>query len=485
MKPLSQAAMALPPAALRPDIGVVRTLWRFMKDLLFTVIPNGPKLQRPFGEIVQKVGIKDKFIINWLNMLCFLLQGMDIDGTATSVMAYMLADWYRPGVVLDYPEGGVGKVIQAMVESIETNHDPLNPTHSKVYLGHHVEKITIDESTGQVKGVIAEIRKGKDKDGKRQFKRVHFISKKKQVISNASIWNTEKFLAPKLRLIGQSKDIQKTNSSSSKTTATKGMKDNNNIFSSEENNLAKFIFDNKSNGENKENSFLLQESNSASLSIAKSMEEDKEKLAQLPKPLHSFMHLHLGIKAEGLPENLENHYAVVDDWDKPITAPGNVIIISIPSLLDSKLAPEGHHTIHVYSAGNEPYEIWEDVERGSYEYHLLKEKRAQEICYKALEKIIPDIKQRLVVEMIGTPKTHEYFLRRERGTYGPSVAFGSDDSYPNSNNLYGIQGLHHCGDSSFPGIGVPAAAASGSLAAVATGLVSLKKHVELVKSIQM
>ena len=157
MKPLSKAAMALPPAALRPDLGALRTLWRFMKDLVLTVIPNGPKLQRPFGEIVKKVGIKDKFIINWLNMLCFLLQGMDIDGTATSVMAYMLADWYRPGVVLDYPEGGVGKVIQAMVQSIETNHDPLSPTFSKVYLGHHVKEVTIDEGTGGVKGVIAEI----------------------------------------------------------------------------------------------------------------------------------------------------------------------------------------------------------------------------------------------------------------------------------------------------------------------------------------
>ena len=34
----------------------------------------------------------------------------------------------------------------------------------------------------------------------------------------------------------------------------------------------------------------------------------------------------------------------------------------MPSLLDPSLAPEGHHVIHAYTAGNEPYHLWEPFE---------------------------------------------------------------------------------------------------------------------------
>lgn len=39
-------------------------------------------------------------------------------------------------------------------------------------------------------------------------------------------------------------------------------------------------------------------------------------------------------------------------------------------------------------------------------------------CVQALERFIPDIKQRTELCMIGTPITHERFLRRHRGSYG-------------------------------------------------------------------
>ena len=70
------------------------------------------------------------------------------------------------------------------------------------------------------------------------------------------------------------------------------------------------------------------------------------------------MHLHLGIEAQGLQPNLACHYIVVNDWDKGVTAPQNVVLISIPSVLDPSLAPPGKHVIHVYTPGNEPYDLW-------------------------------------------------------------------------------------------------------------------------------
>lgn len=77
----------------------------------------------------------------------------------------------------------------------------------------------------------------------------------------------------------------------------------------------------------------------------------------------SFMHVHLGIRCHDLIESKapspgdtgENgfrprcHYAVVGDWNKPIDAPGNVIVVSIPSVLDPSLAPPGCHAVHAYT----------------------------------------------------------------------------------------------------------------------------------------
>jgi len=67
----------------------------------------------------------------------------------------------------------------------------------------------------------------------------------------------------------------------------------------------------------------------------------------------SIVHLHLGIDATGLREDLEIHHVVLKSWD--VTAPQNMCNISIPSTLDPGMAPAGHHAIHAYTAGNEPY----------------------------------------------------------------------------------------------------------------------------------
>ncbi len=61
---------------------------------------------------------------------------------------------------------------------------------------------------------------------------------------------------------------------------------------------------------------------------------------------------------------------VVESWDVPIDAPQNMFIVSIPTVLDPLLAPEGKHLVHIYTAGNEPYKLWEGMKRGSPEYEV-------------------------------------------------------------------------------------------------------------------
>ncbi|BAY65059.1 amine oxidase [Calothrix brevissima NIES-22] len=168
----------------------------------------------------------------------------------------------------------------------------------------------------------------------------------------------------------------------------------------------------------------------------------------------SFMHLHLGIRADGL-ENLTGHHVVVHDSQQDITTPGNTCMISIPSVWDGNLAPVGHHVVHAYTL--EPYSGWER----NQDYEAKKQEKAQTL-YRALEKVIPDIRQRVVVELIGTPLTHAHYLRRYQGSYGPAIA-ADKGMFPSTHTP--IQGLYRVGDSTIPGIGVPAVAASGILCA--------------------
>jgi carotene isomerase len=182
----------------------------------------------------------------------------------------------------------------------------------------------------------------------------------------------------------------------------------------------------------------------------------------------SFMHLHLGIRADGL-ENLPGHHVVVHDTSKDITVPGNTCMISIPTVWDATLAPQGHHVVHAYTL--EPYVGWERNDG----YENKKREKAQTL-YRALERIIPDIRERIVMELIGTPLTHAYYLRRYRGTYGPAIEAGQG-MFPGLRTP--IQGLYRVGDSTMPGIGVPAVAASGILCA--NTLVTPSHHKQLIK----
>jgi phytoene dehydrogenase-like protein len=173
------------------------------------------------------------------------------------------------------------------------------------------------------------------------------------------------------------------------------------------------------------------------------------------------MHLHLGIDGAGLPPNLACHYITVDDWELGITAPQNLIVMSIPSVLDPSLAPPGKHSIHVYTPANEPYDLWQGLDRGGADYAELKAVRSRPL-WQALERVIPDIRQRVEVELVGTPLTHERFLRCHRGSYGPAISV-QDGLFPGPKTP--LEGLLCVGGSTFPGIGLPAVAACGLITA--------------------
>jgi hypothetical protein len=88
------------------------------------------------------------------------------------------------------------------------------------------------------------------------------------------------------------------------------------------------------------------------------------------------------------------------------------------------------------------------MDRRSPAYQALKEQRAANL-WRALEMIVPDIRSRVVEELVASPLTHERYLRRPRGTYGAAVfpEDGSDLPWARTQ----LPGLLHCGDSCYPG----------------------------------
>ncbi|KAI3860992.1 hypothetical protein MKX03_026661 [Papaver bracteatum] len=390
--PISGAAMALPPLSIRGDLGVLSTAAaRYAPSLLKSFIEMGPqgalgatKLLRPFSEIVDSLELKNPFVRNWIDLLCFLLAGVKSDSALSAEMVYMFAEWYKPGCTLEYPLHGSGTVIDALVRGLEK-------FGGRISLGSHVEQIVIEN--GRAVGV--RLRSGQ------------FIRAKKAVVSNASMWDTLNLLPKE--------------------------------------------------------------------AIPKSYQERIEKTAQC----ESFMHLHLGFDAEGIPEDLGIHHIVVNEWDRGVDADQNVVLISVPSVLSKDLAPPGKHVLHAYTPGTEPFALWEGLDRRSTEYKTLKAERS-EVLWKAVERALgPGFsREKCEVKLIGTPLTHKRFLRRNRGTYGPAIQAGKD-SFPGHSTP--IPQLLCCGDSIFPGIGVPAVAASGAI--VANSLVSVSQHSQLLDAI--
>ena len=170
----------------------------------------------------------------------------------------------------------------------------------------------------------------------------------------------------------------------------------------------------------------------------------------------------------------------MDDWDRGTEADENAVLLSIPSVHDDSLAPDGYAVLHIYTPATEDFSRWDNVDRKSKEYEALKEERSAYL-WNVLEKFIPDIRERARVVRVGTPLTHQRFLRRYRGSYGPAIQ-PDEGSFPFPGTP--IKGLLVCGDSCFPGIGIPAVAGSGFLTANSVSFDSIQPQRKMLKKLQ-
>ena len=337
------------------------------------MVMSGISPSAPFSEVLKAGGVPDSSLTGWFfDFLAFALQGLPASGTQAAGVSFMMREFFAPGAVMDYPKGGSGALVDALLRAVEKRGGELR-------LRTRVEGLVVDE-TGRCTGV--ELKNGERLDARLA------------VLCNADVWNTASKLLPKewrAKVKGSALDV--------------------------------------------------------------------EGVPLCP----SFMHLHLGFRTDGLDlSELGVHHITAKDLSLPVDATDNLVFISIPSAIDDTAAPKGYACLHAYLPATEPYDVWAGMDRRSQEYKRKKEERAMPL-WQAVAQVIPDIRERVVIEMVGTPLTHERFLNRHQGTYGPAYRAGQQ-GYPSPQTP--LEGLWCVGEGSFPGIGVPAVA--GNAAGVAT-----------------
>ncbi|WP_431632720.1 carotenoid isomerase [Alkalinema pantanalense] len=169
----------------------------------------------------------------------------------------------------------------------------------------------------------------------------------------------------------------------------------------------------------------------------------------------SFLSLHLGVKAEALPEGTDCHHILLEDWAN-IDAEQGTVFVSIPTLLDPSLAPEGHHIIHAFTPSS--IDQWKNLTPQAYE--AKKEAAAAQLISR-LGTVFPNLAANLDYQEVGTARTHRRFLGRDNGTYGPIPSKKLLGLLGMPFNRTSISGLYCVGDSTFPGQGLNAVAFSG------------------------
>ncbi|MEI6692696.1 MAG: NAD(P)/FAD-dependent oxidoreductase [Chlorobium sp.] len=170
----------------------------------------------------------------------------------------------------------------------------------------------------------------------------------------------------------------------------------------------------------------------------------------------SWFQLYLGVDASVIPDGFNVHHILVDDW-ADYNQSGGTLYFSAPTILDPTLAPPGKHIVHAFVTAE--VEHWQQYSRKTGEYGNAKEAYAASIITRT-ERILPGLSKAIELKVLATPLTHERYLNRFKGSYGPLLKPGQNILQKPQNRTH-IKNLYAAGDSTFPGQGVIAVTYSG------------------------
>lgn len=176
----------------------------------------------------------------------------------------------------------------------------------------------------------------------------------------------------------------------------------------------------------------------------------------------------LDLKGRGLPyftylrslSDLETEYRMMKSGEIPQNP---TLIVSIPSLLDPSLAPEGKHIVKVLVVA--PFNYKERWGAGTPEaYRLIKEDFSQKILERVESKLIPGLTSHLLFSEAATPLTLERYTGNEMGAmYGLASTPEQFGNFRPSHQT-SIPGLYQVGHYTRPSHGIVGASLSGLFA---------------------
>ncbi|MEI8185282.1 MAG: FAD-dependent oxidoreductase [Chlorobiaceae bacterium] len=179
---------------------------------------------------------------------------------------------------------------------------------------------------------------------------------------------------------------------------------------------------------------------------------DENRFLQAP----SWFQLYLGVDASVIPKDFNVHHVLVDNW-KDYKQPGGTIYFSAPTILDPSLAPPGQHIVHAFVTAEA--DEWQQYDKENGAYGNAKETLAANIISRT-ERILPGLSHAIELKVLASPLTHQRYLNRFKGSYGPLLKPGQN-ILQKPQNTTPIKNLFATGDSTFPGQGVIAVTYSG------------------------
>ncbi|CAE7719838.1 CRTISO [Symbiodinium pilosum] len=177
--PLGELIAAVPPIALRADVGAAQTLLPYFgkMDPLsgLSMVMSGISPSAPFSDVLKAGRVPESSLTGWFfDFLAFALQGLPASATQAAGVSFMMREFFAPGAVMDYPKGGSGALVDALLRAVEKRGGELR-------LRTRVEGLTVDNA-GRCIGVGL-------KGGEHLDARV-------AVLCNVDVWNTASTLLP-------------------------------------------------------------------------------------------------------------------------------------------------------------------------------------------------------------------------------------------------------------------------------------------------
>ena len=155
--------------------------------------------------------------------------------------------------------------------------------------------------------------------------------------------------------------------------------------------------------------------------------------------------LHLGVRADALPQGIADHHQIVKTLDGPM-GEGETLYISMSPSWDAQRAPEGHRAVTV-STHTKIQQWWDLLNDDAERYQERKQALAEQII-NTIDTTLPGFKSSVDLMLPGSPVTYEFYTLRHKGMVG---GFPQTSLFKARGPRTGIANLRLVGDSVFPG----------------------------------